>query len=127
MRCRWLYQFVLLVIVVTPVPIDAADQCNNPWVAKIVSIQGQVEISRAGKAQWYRALLNDTFCADDRLRYVTTPAGSSVNFSIKPRVGVIRASLLPYANAKRLKATHLKANCSNWSTMTTSVTSPRSL
>jgi tetratricopeptide (TPR) repeat protein len=46
---------------------SAATTCD-PWVAKMVSVQGNVEVSRAGQAQWQPARLNDTYCAGDRIQ-----------------------------------------------------------
>jgi tetratricopeptide (TPR) repeat protein len=44
-----------------------ATSCD-PSVAKIVSVQGNVEARRAGQAQWEHARLNDTYCAGDRIQ-----------------------------------------------------------
>ncbi len=45
----------------------AAEACE-PWVAKIESLQGQVEVIRAGKTRWRRVSLKETFCPGDRVR-----------------------------------------------------------
>ena len=45
----------------------AATPCD-PWVAKLVSVEGSVQISRAGQTQWQPVRLNDTFCPGDRVR-----------------------------------------------------------
>ena len=34
----------------------------------MVSVQGHVEVARAGQLQWQRATLNDTYCAGDRVQ-----------------------------------------------------------
>ena len=47
--------------------VSASITCN-PWVAKMVSVQGHVEVARAGQLQWQRATLNDTYCAGDRVQ-----------------------------------------------------------
>ena len=39
-----------------------------PWVTRVVSIQGNVEASRAKQNGWSRVQLNDQFCAGDRIR-----------------------------------------------------------
>ena len=46
---------------------SAATTCD-PWVAKMVSVQGNVQARRTGKAQWQPALLNDTYCTGDRIQ-----------------------------------------------------------
>lgn len=46
---------------------SAATACD-PWVARMVSIQGNVEARRVGRTQWQPALLNDTYCTGDRIR-----------------------------------------------------------
>jgi tetratricopeptide (TPR) repeat protein len=45
----------------------AAIRCD-PWVARLVSVQGGVEARRAGQTQWEPARLNDTYCAGDRIQ-----------------------------------------------------------
>ena len=47
--------------------LSASITCD-PWVAKMVSVQGNVEVSRAGQTQWQKAELNDTYCAGDRIQ-----------------------------------------------------------
>ncbi|GGO83315.1 hypothetical protein GCM10011348_26790 [Marinobacterium nitratireducens] len=47
--------------------VPAADGCE-PWVARIVSVEGQVEVKPAGKAHWQPMQANATLCADDSLR-----------------------------------------------------------
>src|SRR5713226_7578897 len=50
-----------------PLLLPAATTCD-PWVAKVVSVQGNVEVRRAGQTQWQLARLNDTYCAGDRIQ-----------------------------------------------------------
>src|ERR1044071_2724625 len=45
----------------------AAAACD-PWVARLVSVQGSVEVRRAGQTQWEAARLNSTYCAGDRIQ-----------------------------------------------------------
>jgi len=45
----------------------AAAACD-PWVARLVSAQGSVEVRRAGQTQWEPARLNGTYCAGDRIQ-----------------------------------------------------------
>ncbi len=47
--------------------LSASITCDR-WVARMVSTQGHVEVSRAGQTQWQRATLNDTYCAGDRVQ-----------------------------------------------------------
>src|SRR4030095_5408121 len=46
---------------------NAAAPCD-PWVAKIVSAQGLVEVRRAGQTQWVAARLNDVYCGGDQIQ-----------------------------------------------------------
>src|SRR3989441_6452431 len=57
----------LLGILASPHISPAATTCD-PWVAKAVSIQGAVEVQRAGQTQRQPVKLNDTFCAGDRIQ-----------------------------------------------------------
>ena len=45
----------------------AATTCD-PWVARMVSVQGNVEVRRANQTQWQPARLNDTYCSGDRIQ-----------------------------------------------------------
>ena len=45
----------------------AATPCD-PWIAQMVSVQGNVEVRRAGQTQWQPARLNDLYCAGDRIQ-----------------------------------------------------------
>lgn len=67
------FQKLLCLILLSAVSLPLADQANasiscNPWVAKMVSVQGTVEVNRAGQTQWLKADINDTYCAGDRIQ-----------------------------------------------------------
>src|SRR5262245_14157119 len=49
-------------------PLATAATTCDPWVAKIVSAQGNVEARREGQTQWLPARLNDVYCAGDRIQ-----------------------------------------------------------
>ena len=57
---------VLLTILFYPA-VSPAKTCD-PWVAKVASVQGTVEVKKAGETQWLAAKLNDTYCAGDVIR-----------------------------------------------------------
>jgi hypothetical protein len=63
--------FALLVMLllqeVAPPLSYSATQCD-PWVAKMVSVQGTVEVRRAGQTQWIPARLNDLYCGSDQVQ-----------------------------------------------------------
>ena len=44
-----------------------AETCVE-WVAEAVSVQGSVEVRRAGEAQWTQVQRRDTFCPGDIIR-----------------------------------------------------------
>jgi tetratricopeptide (TPR) repeat protein len=46
---------------------SAAAICE-PWVAKLVSVQGNVQARRAGETQWQSVRLDEIFCAGDMIR-----------------------------------------------------------
>src|SRR5688572_33242383 len=58
---------VLFLNVVHPSISTAAAPCD-PWVAKMVSVQGIVEVRRAGQTQWVPARLNDLYCGGDQVQ-----------------------------------------------------------
>lgn len=49
-------------------PARATNETCEQWVAKAVSVQGIVEVRRAGQTSWVPVKLNDTFCAGDLMR-----------------------------------------------------------
>src|SRR4030095_10340208 len=57
----------LLLLLLGPAASPAATPCDPP-VARMVSVQGNVEVQRAGQPQWQPARLNDTYCAGDRIQ-----------------------------------------------------------
>ena len=44
-----------------------AATCDQ-WIAKAVSVEGIVEVQRAGETQWQTVKLDDTFCPGDTIR-----------------------------------------------------------
>jgi Flp pilus assembly protein TadD len=49
-------------------PDLAAAAICEPWLARVVSVQGIVEARRLGAAQWIRVALEDRYCAGDSIR-----------------------------------------------------------
>jgi tetratricopeptide (TPR) repeat protein len=49
-------------------PVSTAAVPCDPWVAKMVSVQGAVEVRRAGQTQWLPARLNDLYCGGDQVQ-----------------------------------------------------------
>ena len=49
-------------------PISHAATVCDPGVAKMVSVQGNVEVRRVGQTQTQPARLNETYCAGDRIQ-----------------------------------------------------------
>jgi len=54
-------------ILLYPNSSPAATPCDPP-VAKMQSVQGNVEVRRAGQTQWQPVRLNDSYCAGDRVQ-----------------------------------------------------------
>jgi tetratricopeptide (TPR) repeat protein len=46
---------------------STAEECKE-WVAKVVSVQGNVQVKRAGETEWRSVILNDTYCSGDMIR-----------------------------------------------------------
>jgi tetratricopeptide (TPR) repeat protein len=63
---RLVVAIALSVLCLYPTTSLAAALCD-PWIAKIVSVQGRVEIYRAGQAQPQAARLYDTYCPGDQI------------------------------------------------------------
>ena len=57
---------VLLTILIYPKALSA--KTCEPWAAKVVSVQGTVEVKKTDETQWQTAKLNDTYCSGDVIR-----------------------------------------------------------
>ncbi|HWO41169.1 MAG TPA: tetratricopeptide repeat protein [Candidatus Eisenbacteria bacterium] len=57
----------LLALVFGAPPARAAAPCE-PWVARLVSAQGAVEVRRTGQTQWLPTRYGDTYCAGDQIQ-----------------------------------------------------------
>ncbi len=58
----------LIVLWVWLIPgVYASESCKD-WVAKVVSVQGTVEIRKADQTVWMSVGLNDLFCPGDMIR-----------------------------------------------------------
>ena len=60
------FAIMLLSLGVAP-PARAQDTCS-PAIARIVSVQGSVQVQRAGQPQWVPARLDTPLCAGDRVQ-----------------------------------------------------------
>ena len=49
-------------------PCAALAETCEQWTAKAVSVEGVVEVQRAGETQWQTVKLDDTFCPGDTIR-----------------------------------------------------------
>lgn len=59
---------IMGVLVLFPVSgLQAAKTCE-PWVAKLVSVEGAIEAKRTAQAEWSSAAVGDRFCAGDSIR-----------------------------------------------------------
>jgi tetratricopeptide (TPR) repeat protein len=49
-------------------PCDSFAGSCEQWLAKVVSVEGNVEARRVGETQWQPVKLNDTYCPGDKIR-----------------------------------------------------------
>lgn len=61
-----LHTFVFIITFLVPF-IAAAEACEL-WVAKVVSVQGKVEVQKSGETPWNPVRYRDTYCAGDKIR-----------------------------------------------------------
>ncbi|MFO7556746.1 MAG: TonB-dependent receptor [Desulfobacterales bacterium] len=68
-KSRYLFSSMVSILLMVCLPITswAGEPCES-WVGKVVSIQGVVEVQRAGKEHWDPVRLNDTCCFGDMIR-----------------------------------------------------------
>ena len=58
---------ILLLVWLAPLSTTAAADCK-PWAARIVSVQGEIEVKQASTSNWHPVNRNDTFCPGDSIR-----------------------------------------------------------
>jgi tetratricopeptide (TPR) repeat protein len=65
----YLFSFIVLIIMaIVFSSLSAYGETCEHWVAKVVSVQGSVEVQREGETQWNPAELNARYCAGDTIR-----------------------------------------------------------
>ena len=62
---------------------SSAGTLCDPWLVKMVSVQGNVQVRRAGQAQWQQARLDDLYCPGDRIQ-VGQRSRADVAFANQP-------------------------------------------
>jgi len=62
-----LFIIIGLIMGYPPATARAQERCEK-WAAKMVSIQGVVQVRRAGETAWVSAKLNETYCPGDTVR-----------------------------------------------------------
>jgi len=72
-------------LIVHTIPCPGAANTCEEWVARVVSVQGNVHILRVGESEWIPVTLNDTICLGDMIRVleksradVTPRTGSTI-------------------------------------------------
>lgn len=59
---------VLLTLLVFPIPGKAGSRYCKQWIARVVSVQGIVQVRQMGSDLWEPVNLNETFCSGDIIR-----------------------------------------------------------
>lgn len=59
--------YFFLIFLAAPLYLEASPECKN-WVAKVASIQGQVDIQHPDTVEWQPANEDDFFCPGDKVR-----------------------------------------------------------
>ena len=66
--CRLHFAVCIIILAAWLYPCAALAQTCDPWIAQAVSVEGNVEVQRAGETRWQAVKLNDTFCPGDTIR-----------------------------------------------------------
>lgn len=59
--------FFCLLLLLTTVNARSAQHCD-PWVAKMASVQGRVDVQYFGTSEWQKINTEDTLCSGDKVR-----------------------------------------------------------
>ena len=93
--------FVCLTFAITLLyPCAALAETCQQWVAKAVSVEGNVDVQRSGETQWQAVKLDDTFCPGDTIR-VDDRSRAALSLVNQP---LIRIPRLPSAACKKIEA-----------------------
>jgi tetratricopeptide (TPR) repeat protein len=65
---NWIIVFLAAFSFGFVIPVEAAEERCDPWVARAESVQGTVEVRKAGQTMWELVKLYDTFCTGDMIR-----------------------------------------------------------
>ncbi|KPK22929.1 MAG: hypothetical protein AMJ61_16600 [Desulfobacterales bacterium SG8_35_2] len=90
---------VALVLAITFVPLNASAKTCEQWVAKIVSVEGRVEVKRNGETQWQQVQLEETFCAGDQIR-VLEESRADLSFANQPLLRLDQNSTITLAGVE---------------------------
>jgi tetratricopeptide (TPR) repeat protein len=77
-------------------PMVAAAQSCDEWVAKVVSLEGSVEVKRSGETKWLQVQRDETFCAGDMIR-VLEKSRADLAFSNQPLLRLDQNSAITLA------------------------------
>ena len=81
------YQLSLIVclsfVAISLYPSAAFTETCEQWIAQAVSVEGMVEVQRAGETQWQTVKLDDTFCPGDTIR-VDDKSRAALSLSNQP-------------------------------------------
>jgi len=92
----------LVALIARPVASPAAAPCDPP-IAKMVSVQGNVEVRRAGQPQSQPARLNDTYCPGDRIQ-VGEKSRADVSLVNQPLLRLDQNTVITLAGLKDERA-----------------------
>src|ERR1043166_7318914 len=84
----------------------SATSCE-PAVAKMVSVQGNVEVRRSGQVQWQRARLNELFCAGDQVQ-VGERSRADVTLSNQPVLRLDQNTTITFSAVKEQRTSVLE-------------------
>jgi len=88
--------FFLCFIVMAVAPGNISAKTCEQWVAKVVSVEGRVEVKREGETQWQQVQLDETFCAGDQIR-VLEESRADLSFANQPLLRLDQNSTISLA------------------------------
>ena len=82
------------------IPTSALSADCAPWIARLVSLEGKVEVRRSNAARWLPTGINETYCFGDQLR-VGAQSRASVELNNDTILRLDQKSLLILPEAKK--------------------------
>ncbi|MCK5830315.1 MAG: FecR domain-containing protein [Methylococcales bacterium] len=98
MNNKYKYFFILLFLQMS-YGVFASPLCDE-WLAKIISVQGKVDIQSSGKSIWQAVDQSNTFCSGDKIR-ISKHSRATIQMNNQSRITLNQGSTMVFMASER--------------------------